>query len=310
LGFESHFFYGEPLDEFHDAECAFRKRVTTQLSVRNRALACGTLFGQLVVELKRKVRLPLDRLIDIDCRDDNDIERAADRCRIEWEIALDLPIDNVVRLAEGVGVPIAQFREIGEKVDSFSRVGSPSVIVLTDKPASRCRYDVAHELGHLVLHRGKPTGSKETEAQANKFAAALLMPARRFLREFPRQLAEVWERLFKLKQRWRVSIAAMIRRAYECGAISSTEYTRLYKELSARGWLRKEPYEFEPEQPETISLALQTIGDHLKLAPQATPKALGWKAATFERVTGIAIAEDAQSRVKSAKILAFPHINR
>src|SRR5579872_7012289 len=149
LGFESAFFYGAPLDEFRDTECAFRKRVSTQVSVRNRALACGTLFGQLVSALKKKVRLPQDRLIHITCNHDNEIEQAADRCRVEWGIALDLPIDNIVRLAEGIGAPVARFRGIGDKVDSFSRSGTPSVIVLTDKPASRCRYDVAHELGHL-----------------------------------------------------------------------------------------------------------------------------------------------------------------
>jgi Zn-dependent peptidase ImmA (M78 family)/transcriptional regulator with XRE-family HTH domain len=293
LGFEPSFFYGEQLDEFRDDECAFRRRLTTQISVRVTALAYGTLFGQLLKYLSTLVRFPLANLPNISAQTPQEIEIAANKCRVFWGLKLDLPIGNMVRVAESAGVPVAKFHGLADKIDSFSRHGSPNVIVLTDKPSSRCRFDVAHELGHLVLHRNIQTGTKETEAQANKFAAALLMP-RRFLGEFPRNLHGVWERLFELKKTWMVSLAAMIRTANEHGIISPAQYVRLYKELSARGWLKSEPYEFESENPQVLRLAFEAISQMHGLSD--IRKTLAWKPSTFEKITG----------AKSEKIVTPP----
>lgn len=285
LGFEPAFFYGDQLDEFRDNECAFRRRLTTQISVRATALAHGTLFGQLIAYLGTLVRFPSPNIPDISVTTDDEIERVANKCRIQWGLKLDLPIGNMVRVSESAGVPVAKFRGLAEKIDSFSRHGVPNVIVLTEKAASRCRFDVAHELGHLVLHRNKQTGTKDTEAQANKFAAALLMP-RRFLHEFPRNLHRMWDALFELKKTWMVSLAAMIRRAHEHRVITPSQYTRLYKELSARGWLKSEPCEFAGETPEVIGLAFETVERVHGVSLSDIPRILAWKSATFERITG------------------------
>ena len=184
LGFEPAFFYGPPLTEFTDAECNFRRRRTTPISVRARALAFGTLFGQLLQYLTQQLRLPKQDLPKLCASNAEEIERAAEHCRLHWGLGLDVPIKNVVRVMERAGVPVTKCPGIGEKVDAFSRAGAPSVLVLTDKPASRCRYDVAHECGHLVLHQGTPTGTADTERAANRFAAALLLPRAGFPREF------------------------------------------------------------------------------------------------------------------------------
>jgi Zn-dependent peptidase ImmA (M78 family) len=244
---------------------------------------------------------PVHNVPEINAATDQQIEEAAEHCRAQWRLARDLPIANILRVAESAGVPVAKFTDIGEKVDSFSRAGSPCVIVLTDKAASRCRYDVAHELGHLVLHRGKTTGTKETEAQANRFAAALLLPAHRFLGEFPRHLSGFWDSMFRLKTRWRVSLGAMIRRASEYNVIGPTHYTRLYKELSVRGWLRHEPCEFDAEQPEILPFALETVKQAQGLSLDNVRTALAWKPDTFEQLTGIAIHREEPPR--RAKII-------
>ncbi len=285
LGFDPSFFYGLQLDEFRDNECAFRRRLTTQISARAKALAYGTLLGQLIHYLCKLVRFPTANLPNIPAGSASEIEVIANKCRIQWQLKLDLPIGDMVRVAESAGVPVAKFRGLGEKIDSFSRHGDRSVIVLTDKPPSRCRWDVAHELGHLVLHQNVPTGSKETEAQADKFAASLLMP-RRFLHEFPRNLHGIWDRLFQLKKTWMVSLAAMIRKAYEHGLINPAQYLRLYKELSARGWLKSEPFEFPQEKPQVISLAFDVLSRAHQIDHRAAQEVLGWAPATFEKITG------------------------
>ena len=64
-----------------------------------------------------------------------------------------------------------------DKIDAFSRLGAVSVIVLNTarKSTSRWIFDIAHELGHFVLHSlGIPT--KEKEDQADYFAGAFLLP--------------------------------------------------------------------------------------------------------------------------------------
>lgn len=77
--------------------------------------------------------------------------------------------------------------------------------VNADHSENRQRFTVAHELGHLVLHRGRPlvvdaarinlrdrTSSLATdleEIEANSFAAELLMPRAMVLRDF-RKIAD------------------------------------------------------------------------------------------------------------------------
>jgi Zn-dependent peptidase ImmA (M78 family)/transcriptional regulator with XRE-family HTH domain len=287
LGFEPTFFYGTPLTEFTDAECNFRRRRTTPISVRARALAFGTLLGQVLQYLSKQLRLPKQDIPQVRASSQEEIERAAERCRMHWGLGLDVPIKNVVRVMERAGVAITRYPGIGEKVDAFSRVGDPTVLVLTDKPASRCRYDVAHECGHLVLHQATPTGTTDTEAEANRFAAAFLLPRSGFAREFPRSMHAVWEALFRLKTRWRVSLAAIIRRAAELSLIGGAEYLRLYKELSARGWLKHEPHEFEHEPPEILPQGFALLYENFGIRPNDIAQTLGWKLATLTAVTGI-----------------------
>lgn len=290
LGFEPNFFYGEPLDEFTDSECNFRRRRTTPISIRARVLAYGTLLSQLFAFARQKSILPpRDNVPIFQCEDRSQIERTADKCRLLWGLELNVPIRNLTRVMERAGVPVARFGNIAEKVDAFSRVGGPSFIVLNNKTPSRCRYDLAHECGHLVLHRNIPTGDPETEAEANHFAAALLLPKAAFICEFPRAPYGTWDSLLELKRRWRVSLAAVIRRASELHLIGSDRYQRLYKELSARGWLKSEPGEFEEEHPEIVPLVLQEFERSYGMQQSRVASALGWKPETFEEITGLRV---------------------
>jgi Zn-dependent peptidase ImmA (M78 family)/transcriptional regulator with XRE-family HTH domain len=308
LGFEPTFFNGPALAEFTDAECNFRRRRTTPISVRARALAFGTLFGQLLEYLRNHLRLPEQDLPRIRASTPEEIERAADRCRMHWGLGLDVPIKNVGRVMERAGVPVTKCPGIGAKVDAFSRAGDPSVLVLTDKPASRCRYDVAHECGHLVLHNGEPTGTADAETEANRFAAAFLLPRAGFMREFPQARHRSWEGLFRLKERWRVSLAAIIRRAAELSLIGGADYLRLYKELSARGWLKHEPHEFDHEPPEILPRAFDLLRGSFGLERKDIARALGWKLATFAAVTGLE-EPPAESFPSKGRLLHLPALN-
>src|SRR5262249_33936377 len=149
------------------------------------------------------------------------------------------------------GVIVGSMSAGSEEIDAFSRPSALRDVVLlnSDKDCgSRMRFDCAHELGHLILHRTQTTGTAETEAEAHAFASEFLMPKTAMCREFPRSPLIEWETLFKLKQRWRVSIQALVRRAFDLGVLSAVAYRRAYKYISWHGWRRNEPGEFPLEQ--------------------------------------------------------------
>jgi hypothetical protein len=76
-------------------------------------------------------------------------------------------------------------------LDRSANYPRPRIIVAMGQPATRRQFTLAHELGHIVIpwHKGthfcKVSGearlideiTNEVEAQANRFAAELLMPA-------------------------------------------------------------------------------------------------------------------------------------
>jgi Zn-dependent peptidase ImmA (M78 family)/transcriptional regulator with XRE-family HTH domain len=288
LGFEHDFFYGSNLNEFVDSECNFRRRRTTPISIRIRALAYGTLLGQFWSYANGELNLPPERIPSLNPTTRSEIERAADRCRMEWGLGLDTPISNFVHVVEyKAGIPIACFGDVGEKVDAFSRAGQPSVIILNKKPASRCRLDLAHDYAHLVLHRNRLTGTPEIEREADHFARALLLPRAGFRREFPHSLVGVWETLFRLKPRWRVSLADMLQRANELSLINGVQYLRLYKELSRQGWLKTEPFEFDSEAPEILPTVFEELKRTKSITHHDVAHVLGWTPETLIHITGV-----------------------
>jgi Zn-dependent peptidase ImmA (M78 family) len=132
----------------------------------------------------------------------------------------------------------------------------PLMFLNTEVPTDRKRLTMAHELGHLCLHT-LDIGD-DVEGEANAFAAEFLMPAD-VIRPQLRNLN--LGRLIDLKRVWGVSIQALIERASQLGMMPTKRRTALYKQLSARGWIRQEPAS-EELAPETPRLAGE-IGEAL-----------------------------------------------
>ncbi len=292
-GFAPSFLFGDTIEEFRDEDCHFRRRASTPVSVRTRVLAHGTLFAMLVTYLDEALSLPEDDVPSIRVESRDDIERAAEACREHWDLGKDVPIKNLTRAIERAGVVVTRFEGSSTKIDAFSRSGKRSVIVLnTEKESpSRTRFDLAHETGHLVMHGGLITGDGDSEAQADQFASAFLMPRAGFAREFPRSHRLEWPVLFRLKKRWGASVGAIVRRAYDLRLIDAATYQRGYKYMAAQGWLKGEPEEVSDEEPEIVPLALEQLEKHMKTSPLDVCKALRWKAETFRTVTGVAVPD-------------------
>jgi len=294
-GFDVAFFYAPLVEEFRDEECHFRKRTTTPVSVRTRVLAHGTLFGMLVNYIDDVLSLPEDTVPTVRPKDVEDVERAAERCRMQWSLGRDLPIKNLTRAVERAGVVVTRFEGCSTKIDAFSRAGKRNVVILnTEKDApSRTRFDLAHETGHLVMHGGRTTGDADTEKEADRFASALLLPRAGYAREFPRGPRIDWTALLRLKKRWGASVGAQVRRAYDLRLIDAAQYQRGYKYIAAQGWLKGEPEELEPELPELVSLSLSELQKQYATSPLDVCSRLRWRGRVFERVAGVTLPPQA-----------------
>ena len=64
------------------------------------------------------------------------------------------PLPEMTSLAEAHGIRLFSLPTVGRDVDAFSFMfdGVPYVAVDTSKTAERVRFDIAHEIGHLMMH--------------------------------------------------------------------------------------------------------------------------------------------------------------
>jgi Zn-dependent peptidase ImmA (M78 family)/transcriptional regulator with XRE-family HTH domain len=185
-------------------------------------------------------------------------DKIAATVRAHWGIPSG-PIKNLTQFVERAGVVIgfSQFGGAAVSGVTFRVSGRPPLILLNKThPADRMRFTLAHELGHLVLHRF-PTENMEQEA--NDFASALLMPASDIRAAFLGRRVTL-ELLAALKPEWKVAMQALLMRASSLKYISPNQSRYLWQQISARGWRLREPAEldFPAEEPRVLPSIVKT----------------------------------------------------
>jgi Zn-dependent peptidase ImmA (M78 family) len=125
----------------------------------------------------------------------------------------------------------------------------------------RQRFDVAHELGHLVMHGDADPGGRTVENQAHRFASELLMPAAEIRDLLPSAMGgNAWRTFAKLKEQWGVSMQALLFRARQLGQLGDVSYRNAMTTISTRGWRRDEPGLVNTiEQPSLLPRALELL---------------------------------------------------
>jgi Zn-dependent peptidase ImmA (M78 family)/transcriptional regulator with XRE-family HTH domain len=164
------------------------------------------------------------------------------------------PLENLVETLERAGAIVMTADLGGRRLDALSDwlAGRRPVLLVNDAaPGERQRFTLAHETGHAVMHQLPAEGLEE---QADRFASELLMPAADIRNELQNPTLE---RLLVLKQRWKVSAAALARRAYDLGLIGDYPYRKLNTDMSASGWRTAEPVPLAAERPRALAEALQ-----------------------------------------------------
>jgi Zn-dependent peptidase ImmA (M78 family)/DNA-binding XRE family transcriptional regulator len=200
---------------------------------------------------------------DSEIQDEDSIEQAADLVRKIWGLGRG-PIPDMVGLLESNGIVVIREPLHSDDMDAVSRwqCGRPFVLLSADKnSAARSRFDAAHELGHMVLHADVEIDSRnlaKIEAEANRFAGAFLLPADSFSREVT---SSSIDHFISLKRRWNVAIAAMVYRCKDLGIFSQNQIQYLWRQRSARRWIKCEPLddELEPEVPKFLAYAIRML---------------------------------------------------
>ncbi|MGE0552764.1 MAG: XRE family transcriptional regulator [Gemmatimonadales bacterium] len=262
LGVRPQFLGAPALPQIAPESCFFRSRKSTTMRERRRVLAHGTILKQLADYLGEFVVFPEEQLTPLrrQLSDRSQIEEFSITVRDAWHLGQG-PISDMIGLLEDRGVLPVEVPGHSERLDAFSAWigGKPLVFLTVDKgSSSRRRFDAAHELAHLLLHDAScETQAAEIEREADAFASAFLLPAVPFLAECPRRLD--WNRLRALKRRWGVSLAAIVRRAFDLRIFGEATYRRAYSVLNQVGWRTNEPDEPSMERPALLQRALRLL---------------------------------------------------
>ncbi|MBP2537493.1 XRE family transcriptional regulator [Agrobacterium tumefaciens] len=254
LQFPLSFFMLDDVDVPRPEGVSFRSMSKMTARQRDGAIAAGAIAFLLSDWLDAEFNLPSASVPDM--REDTP-QSAAAALRDFWALG-NRPIKNMVHLLELKGVRVFSLGEDGKEVDAFSvwRDDRPYIFLNSQKSAERSRFDAAHELGHLVLHKHAAPNGLEAEKQANEFAAAFLMP------EAPlRAVGRITglPQVVDLKTSWAVSVAAMTYRLHELGLASKWTYQQLFVEISRRGWRTTEPRAIRREQSQVWKKVLDDL---------------------------------------------------
>lgn len=276
LGYPVQFFTGSELEPLPIGAVSFRALTKMTASTRDLALAAGRTAVLINDWIEARYRAPRP---DVPTLGLQTPEQAADVVRHRWGLGY-TPISNMLHLLESQGVRVFSLPPECQTADAFSlRWNSTPLILLTPgKSAERRRFDLAHELGHLVLHTEREGfQGPVAEEEANRFAASFLMP-RQGLIARPLRGATL-DTVLRERRRWKVAAMALTYRMNELGFLSDWEYRSLCVELSRRGYRRSEP----GGVPQESSLLLGKVMTSLRARQQGLDKiAEGVKLTTDE----------------------------
>lgn len=250
LDFPVKYFY-EQSNAVASGTVYFRSLLTTNKRYRSEQIVKMEYLSQIYSLLQDYVVFP--EYVPLDLPSDVTPEQVAYALRDAWGLGKG-PIDNLISVVEQHGVLVTSFSTSTDDVDAFSQfMGADDalryVIAYSSNKtsAARIHFDIAHELGHIYLHEWSEDIEdiskeefKRKEREANDFAATFLLPEETFRKDAesgPQTIAYYKQ----LKKKWKVSIAAMIRRAEKLGIITTDDYQNLIRVMQRRGLRKEEP---------------------------------------------------------------------
>ena len=213
-----------------------------------------------LIHLRRLLRAadihPELHLPNLDVDEDGGPQEIARKIRRMWHIP-DGPIPNLIDYCERAGILVVMC-QLASGIDGVTmsiRDLPPCIFLNRSSPPDRMRFSLAHELGHIVMHK-VPTDTIEDEA--NDFGGELLVPERQLRRSsIGSRITLEW--LARQKAYWKVSMAFLLHRSGKLNILTRHQAQYLWKKMSALGWRTREPQEtdFAPEEPSVFPRLIQ-----------------------------------------------------
>lgn len=285
---EQFFYQTDPVYGAGTSEFFHRKRQAVPVGILNKIHALINVSRLHVARLLRAVELPECRIPSLELADFKSPSEVARAVRAVLNIGPG-PIPNVVKIIEDAGGLVIPCAFGTYEVDAISRwvPGMPPLFfVNSSAPVDRFRMNLAHELGHMVMHR---LPEPEMEAQANQFAAEFLMPAA----EIKQQLYGInLSRLAALKPYWRTSMGALLMRASDLKCVTPGAARYLWIQMSQRGYRKREPAELDliPERPMLLKEIIQYYRSDLGYSVDDLAQALSANADDLKDLYGLELS--------------------
>lgn len=290
---------------------AFRKHaaLAQRKQERVKALVSDTIAGQLWLMGKLYPNCDPGFPGPIKVNNEEDAERASCLLRKKWDLG-DAPIGSVTQTIESRCGIVCEYDVDNDEFDGLSGLANdrfPVMVTASGMPDDRKRFNLAHEIGHLVMDC-ESLENKEQELLAHRFAGAFLVPAKIVRAELGRKRKHIsFGELAELKKKHGLSMQAWLRRAFDLSIISHNLFQTLCIEFSKKGWRKREPVEyFGNEKPAMLrQMTLRALAEHI-ITPE---KAESLCPLEFKEQTGV--REKAEGlRVTAEEILNLPQAER
>ncbi len=231
-----------------------------------------------------------------------DAEEASAQVRAQWKLGT-APLASVTATLEDHLVHVLEI-DADERFDGISavvrmrdgHVAAAAVVSDEKVVGERQRLNLAHELGHLVLDVSA-LADTQVELAAFRFGAALLAPAALIRQEVGTTRSSISaNELLLLKQRFGMSIQALVRRLRDLEIITASYYKQWCIDINRMGWRRDEPGRIPREEPTWLRRhVLRGLAEELISAEEASAL-----------VPGLAEATPSLSLLQRRAFLALP----
>ena len=182
-----------------------------------------------------------------------ELEQIALKVREHWGLGTE-PIADLQYVLESNGIIVTGFDTNEDSIDAFSQrtiVAKKDVCFIAvdqgSKPEGRIRFDMAHELAHILIHPWSEEIDsitreefKTREYEANVFASAFLLPRDSFGKDVQAYPTDIKFYLW-LKKKWKSSMQSMMYRSNQLGYITNNQFQYMMRQVSKNGWRKKEP---------------------------------------------------------------------
>ena len=255
----SFFYKPVPVNENASSAVFFRSRKTARVKALSAAREKIEIFREINDYLEQYVDFPILNLPKITYEDeginpiDNEqIEQYALILREYWGLGKG-PIDNLISIVQKNGIMVSKMQLRLNKLDAFSVWfdNKPFIFLSSDKDTNvRIRFDIAHELGHLLMHADYYSEEdlknsaihEKLENESDRFAGAFLLPKESFSKDV---FSTSIDHFIQMKAKWMVSIGCMIYRCDTLGILSSNQIKYLKDQMTTRVYWRREPLDRE-----------------------------------------------------------------